>query len=115
MSPYRSLARFLSKRIRNRISRKATGKELFDFIQGLGLTDPEGDFCKCAGVNNIGRIKCEECPLSNRLNAGCMRFIQPAIDHALSSRVRQSKLKLELLAQELDRISNEGDGSEIQG
>lgn len=110
---FTEVASDLAEKIRSLQWKSLTGQELAQNIDGLGLTDPESGFCRVVGTDNLGRVKCEDCPLSNGDPAGCMNLIQKARNSALSKKVKRSKLYLEELAQVLDNVIR-NEGSELQ-
>ena len=103
---FKETAKELAEKIRSLVWSDLTGRELNEHIEGLGLTNPVKGFCKLVGTDKVGRILCENCPISGGKPAGCMRYIQPAIRNALTKRVGSSKLCLEKFAQILDLVED---------
>lgn len=101
---FAEVAEKLAKDIRLLCSKSLTGQELAESIDGLGLTDPDRDLCEVAGADDLGRVRCELCPVSEGKPAGCMRLIGKARLDALRTNVRKAKLHLELFAQVLDNV-----------
>jgi hypothetical protein len=86
----------------SRIARsRKTGSLLESDFLALHLEDPEGPLCRPAGKNEIGRSRCNICPLAENEEAGCMKYIAPiqsalAKKNANKVKVRLERLKLRL-------------------
>jgi len=86
-----------------KISRsKRFGYVLESEFLSLDLEDPEGPLCKPVGTDEIGKCRCNICPLSEGVDSGCMRLIRPiqsalARKESTKAKVRMENLRLHLV------------------